>query len=245
MYLNIRGPYERYYYCHIRKCAGAAINRIFLNAIDNESGFMFGDVGRGNVVYYKGLVFAGETRDFIENGRFLYASSLSPFHEMRIPDRTFIFSTFRDPAARILSLYRTLLRQRDLPEKNDDSSAECQWLGDSFMDFLDTIPQRELMRQLYMFSPSFDVGEAYNCIRRLGAYFFVEDMDCSLRMLSSLFNVPLCNTTVNHGCNTIALSPPEAVRLRTMLKDEYRLVRRLRQAYNTFVFPKPANVAGA
>lgn len=244
MYLNIKGQYERYYYCHIRKCGGTSINRIFLNAFDNESGFLFGEINKGNIIYYDGLLFAGHTQEYLREGRFLYAFSHTPLHKVRLPEHTFTFTTFRDPASRIISHYRNILRWKDNFDDNVDRARELKWLGNSFMDFLDNIPKEHLLRQIYMFSPTFNVDEAYARIRELNAYFFVEDMDLSLKILSSLFNTPFRNCNHNKGTQDINLTPKESVRLRSILKDEYILTKRLRLGYNTLVFPEQANASG-
>jgi hypothetical protein len=244
MYLNIKGQYERYYFCHIRKCGGTSVNKIFLNAFDNESGFLFQEINKGNVVYYNGLIFSGHTLNYLKEGKFLYAFSHTPLHQIELPERTFVFTSFRDPCQRVVSHYKNLLRWREIEDGNPDREKELTWLGDTFSNFLDNIPKEHLLRQLYMFSPSCNVKEAFERIRSLNSYFFLEDIERSLSILSTVFNTNLRNGNYNKSKIEVSITSKESVRLRAMLKDEYILMKRLRQGYNTHCFPMSATAAG-
>ncbi|SKA71300.1 sulfotransferase family 2 domain-containing protein [Desulfobaculum bizertense] len=244
MYMNLRGSFDRCYYCHITRCGGTTINRTFFNAFDDGTGYLYREATRDNAVLHNGLVFTERTSELIEAGEFTYAFSHTPYYKLKLPDRTFRITSFRDPAARIISLYRKLKYQNQTPQGRARYAKQLSWLGDSFSDFLDAIPERHLLRQLYTFSPSLDPDEAFSVIRSLNAYFFIEDIEPSLQLLSTLFD------------KTFVYSPPlrhfskplhvhEKQILHSRLKKEYALTQQLRKAYNFIGFPFSRIAQGA
>ena len=158
------GAYDRIYHVHIRKTGGTSINKMFLGI----------DGADGNSEYEKlchaanfrrvsetDKVFVGWKKSLIERGNYFYAFSHIPYHSLKLPEKTFTFSCFRNPVSRICSHFRML---KDYHEDSSDWSrlaVELDWTTGDFDFFLDSIPKDHLCNQLFMFSKKFCPDEAY------------------------------------------------------------------------------------
>jgi hypothetical protein len=130
-------------------------------------------------------------KDLIEEGNYFYAHSHSPAHELKLPKDTFTITCIRDPIKRVLSHYRMLLEYKEKNIAHPCMNDEGQWLGDSFEDFLSNMPRDHLLRQLYMFSKTFDVDEAFDRIVECSHFFFTEDFSRGIEDLSSVLQISL------------------------------------------------------
>lgn len=122
----------------------------------------------GNHLIEKGRGFVGWNRKAIERGNYFYGFSHEPFHQIRLPPRTFTLTCFRDPFERIFSHYRMLQENRRKGVNHPCMETEGAWLEEpgGFDEFLNRIPSEQLMRQLYMFSKTFDIQEALVNIKK-------------------------------------------------------------------------------
>jgi hypothetical protein len=106
---------------------------------------------------------------------------------------------------------------------------EGEWLGDSFGAFLDRIPKKHLLNQVYMFSESFNVEEALENTLNCSHVMFTREFNAGVEALAEDLDIEL---TPIHTRST-SVSPPisqaERDRLREMLEPEYQLYGRLRE----------------
>jgi hypothetical protein len=160
----------------------------------------------------------------IEQGLYFFANSHIPAHQLRLPDQTFTVTILRDPLRRLLSHYRYL---RWL-EHNEPHSAlfrrEGRWLGSSFSDFMDRLPRPHLENQLYMFSATFDVDEALECLERCSMVMFSETFPVGLQELAGQLDLALEEKHERRYDVQYELSDEERNKARELLAEEYRLL---------------------
>jgi hypothetical protein len=70
-------------------------------------------------------------------------------------------------------------------------SYEWQWMGDDLADFAQRAPREHLLRQLFMFSPTFDIEEARDRISGLSLAFRLESFGDGLAELGKMVGVEL------------------------------------------------------
>jgi hypothetical protein len=176
------------------------------------------------------IVYVAFNKKLIKQGHYHYAYSHHSKHSLTLPDETFTITCLRDPAKRLISHYKMIL---EYPLKNPNSkkrSTEGMWLGASFGDFLGNISKLHLLRQLSMFSKSFDVDEAYDNIMNLSYYFFLEDYSSGVAELSKRLDIDLQPLHQNKTSTRtrVDIGDHEMDQLRSMLEPEYLLINRLR-----------------
>jgi Sulfotransferase family len=182
------GKFKRIYHFHIRKSAGTSVNAAFWRLAGKE----LKDVGRSPLIVTDNHVFVRHNRELIARGDYFFANSHAPFWQLSLPDGTFTFTIFRDPVARLYSLYRYYhfnVYHKDAPlldPMNASVRKYESWLGNSFMDFLERLPRQHLENQLYMFSETFNIDEAVKNVQKLNNYYFQEDLDVLASELSEI-----------------------------------------------------------
>lgn len=222
--------FRRIYFHHVRKTAGTSLCHAFFGLdggdpleIEEEiyrSGHGWGNVG--------GRVIVPQSRYLAEEGFYFFAYSHAASHEVRLPPETFEITILRDPVKRVISHYRNLVHyQRHFPG-TVHLRHEGRWLGASFGEFLDRIPQEHLLRQLYMFSNTFDVNEAFDRITALNEVMLTEHFAAGLAMLAQRLNIPLTEFHAKSQFDEVHLEEDDVGRLREMLTSEYRLIEKLR-----------------
>lgn len=107
------------------------------------------------------------------------------------------------------------------------SLRERRLADDGFDAFLDRVPDRHLLCQLYTFSTRFDVSEAVDRIAGCSAVFFTEDYAAGLAGLSRRLDLPLDVHRARVTGTRSVLTASQADRLRAMLEPEYELLGRL------------------
>jgi len=174
-------------------------------------------------------IVVGWNKQLIERGDYFYAFSHIPYHQLRLPPKTFTIACFRDPIKRVLSHYNMLMEYATNNIQHPCMSVEGKWLGDSLQDFVDSVPDEHLLNQLYMFSKNFDVDEAGEAIRKVDHVFFTEDFNQGVAEINAKLGLNLMPTHMRKTSFKIDL-PEEAIsRLRDRLDKEYQLVDRLRE----------------
>jgi hypothetical protein len=143
----------------------------------------------GNHLIEKGRGFVGWNRKAIERGNYFYGFSHEPFHQIRLPPRTFTLTCFRDPFERTFSHYRMLQEYRRKGVNHPCMETEGAWLEEpgGFDEFLNRIPPEQLMRQLYMFSKTFDIQEALVNIKKINLILSTKFLQTGVDRINLIF----------------------------------------------------------
>jgi hypothetical protein len=215
----------RIYHIHLRKTGGTSLNHIFLGVGASDPDAAYRELGErpSHCCEWTGYRYVGWNPDLIMQGDYFYAFSHTPVWRLHLPTKTFTLTCFRDPVARVLSHYWML---REYVEESIDHpcvATEGRWLGNSFDDFLDRIPQEHLKAQLWMFSASCDVSEALARVRNVSHVMFTEDFAAGLERLERRLGVSLPHQHRRIGRRG-EVSPESLVRVREALADEYEFL---------------------
>ena len=217
------------YYYHIRKTGGTSINGAFLKYF----GFNFPEdydvlsKKHNNRLLKKRKAIIGWNLHNIGTGAFNYAFSHSPYHEVILPDNAFKFTCLRDPLKRLLSHYGMLVffKQNNILHKS--SSVEKEWIGENFKDFLENIPKKHLLNQLYMFSKDFDPLEAATRIKSLDYYFFTEHFENGMQQLGDLLDAKFEVLREKSFAIDLDVDESDKELAMTKLDEEYKMINLL------------------
>jgi hypothetical protein len=96
-----------------------------------------------------------------------------------------------------------------------------------FSTFLEELPRKELLRQLFMFSRSFSVAEATDGIARCSCVLFTEHYESGLTALARRLSLPLALRRARATRTRVSLPDTQLEHLRELLEPEYELLRQL------------------
>src|SRR3989339_812075 len=130
---EIAKKFKRIYFCHIRKVGGTSLNHSFL-ALCGDNKKIYSRLVNSKKHYIKcgNKIFAGWSKELIEEGKYFYAFSHIPVHKLNLPPQTFIIGIIRNPIERVLSHYKMLLHFKEKKINHECMKVEGGWLGDSF-----------------------------------------------------------------------------------------------------------------
>lgn len=134
----------------------------------------------------------------------------------------------RDPAARVISHYRMLRHWDEHGVQHPGRTRSENDPGKNFSDFLTRLPRTHLLRQLYMFSRTFNVDEALAALSKLNFVMLTERFRDHLERLGSLLHLDLEPFKEKAGYGKVAISAEEQARLQEMLAPEYALLEAAR-----------------
>lgn len=225
---ELPGGYKRIYHYHIRKSAGTSINRAFFSLTGQDGKLVHDTITSSGRHWgaFNEYVFVVHNKYLINSGEYFYGYSHSAQHELRVPKNTFTFTCLRDPVRRVISHYRMLMHYRANNLVPRLVRTEGPWLGSNFGDFLDNIPKTHLLRQLYMFSKTFDIDEALENLDALSFVLRNEHFDDGIAELSSRLELPLKTLRSKSGYDEVRITDPEHARLRELMQPEYRMLAR-------------------
>lgn len=226
---EIPGGYERIYFYHIRKTAGTSLNYAFLDHGVDAPDQIYERLNAKGRAQSGDKVFV-RRKYYIEKGLYYYGFSHIPYHELRLPSNTFTITTFRDPVRRVVSHYKMLRWYDREGIDHPCMEVEGEWLGDSFRDFIEAMPKKHLFRQLYMFSPKYEVKEALENIKQLKFLMFVESMDADLDELQRQIEAELTLRKKKVSVAAPHIEDNILADLRELLEPEYRLLERVKAA---------------
>ncbi|WP_203296450.1 sulfotransferase family 2 domain-containing protein [Luteirhabdus pelagi] len=220
------------YHIHIRKTAGTTINFAFLsnaNVADVEALYERMAAKQTRRVIENGNVFLGWDRMAINDGKYHYAFSHFPLHELQLPENTYTFTCLRDPVKRVLSHYNMLRHYQRTNNDRTFMKVEGKWLGNSFTDFLEKVPKKHLLNQLYMFSSTFSVEEALTKLHSLNRVIFTESLSEGLQKLEedTGWTLPISNQK-KYGYKE-EISNEDLQKLRNVMQPEYELLERFKK----------------
>ena len=233
--------YSRIYHSHIRKCAGTAFNYKFIgNSCNHDIKVIkkiYEDAARnGGRSSHNGKVFVGWEKRLIESGKYFYAWSHIPMHRLKIPQNTFIFTTFRDPIERVISHYRMIYEYYISNIDHPCMETEGKWLGKdkSVQEFAKNMPKEHLFAQLFHYSGSFSVDEAIDRIRKINFVANVEKLNSvGYQSLTSILpSISLPTGKIRESLKPFDIKSTERDDLRELLIREYSFLESLRRQIN-------------
>ena len=225
---NINNKYKRIYNIHIQKTGGTSLNYMLLALCGEEGSKVYSQLIRSirHRIIYRDKVFIGWDQAAIEIGNFFYAFSHKPVHMLKIPSNTFTITCLRDPASRLISAFR---EQRAMLKENSGHFFK-KWHGKTFKDYIVNLPKDYLLHQLFMFSTTFDINEAFDRIISCSHYFFTENFSSGIMELTKKIGIELKPIHVRKSKDPdIPITEEEISILNELLSSEYELVEKLKK----------------
>ena len=230
--LAIAGRYKRVYFYHIRKCGGTSLTQAFLALSGSQPTQELYDrlCKKPNYrLINGGKVYVGFNQKLLEEGNYFYGFSQIPLYELSLPPDTFTVVSLRDPVARVFSHYKMINELKMNKDKHPVLPVEGKWVGKNFSDFLERIPRRHLLRDVYMFSKTYDPQEAFENIAHCSYYYFVEDLAEAMKEMSARLNTGLRPLHARKGGIKMPLPEAEYEQARRTLEPSYALMEKLKK----------------
>ena len=220
---------KRIYCHHIRKTAGTSLHFSFLGLGGEDPDEVQRRLGASALhrTISGSYAFVAHQQRLLEQGHYFYGWSHLPAHRISLPPRTFTVTILRDPVQRIVSLYSYLREGDDAGMAFPVPSAERALARSGFSEFLEKLPKKELLRQVFMFSRTFSVAEATDRIARCSCVLSTEHYESDLAALADRLVLPLVLRRARATHVRASLSKEEVEHLRQMLEPEYELLRQL------------------
>lgn len=219
--------YDRIYHYHVRKTAGTSLNLAFKSAF--SSAFLGSpqeeELFKRKWAMIGGKLYVTHNEFLLERGQYFFGDGHAALHEINIPPNTFKITILRDPIKRVVSHYRMIRYWNKNRIAHPARYSEGRYAGSSFSDFINIIPRKHLLRQLYMFSKNFDVGEAAHNLGSMNFIMLTENYANHLNILSSIVGFNLRNVSAKVGYGDVILSEADHVRLAEILEPEYALIK--------------------
>lgn len=238
--------YERVLHHHVRKTAGTSLNAAFRALGGPDATRITGEAAgsapsgrssgsshsqgrrvRGSSIRGNGLTFVTGAVSRIDEGAYFFANSHTAAYALHPPRHTFRVTILRNPATRLVSHYRYLRHLREHGLADGPGEAEMDNAAGSFEEFVHALPRRGRLRQLYMFSETFDVDEAVRRITGLDAVLFTETYPDDLAALARRLALPLELRRERSFGYTTTVAPDEVAAVLPMLADEFDLIERV------------------
>lgn len=187
----------RIYHYHIMKTGGTSINSAFFSLSGKDSYEV-----RRSIINHPERYFRSEEHVFsrgkwlIESGLFTYGFSHFPKWQVNVPADTFTFTCLRDPLKRLISRYRHLqmMYQSSYRAKFEaDRAAFVDSLQDDFLSFVQQTSIEQRHHMLYMFSEQLDPYEAFEQLKKLDIFIFLEELKEGMSLLEERtgFSLPM------------------------------------------------------
>ncbi|HXW32943.1 MAG TPA: hypothetical protein VEJ87_00050 [Acidimicrobiales bacterium] len=220
---------RRVYFHHIRKTGGTSLQRSFLALGGEEPGDVLHRMAasRFNRTTSGKYAFAANQKTVLSQGFYFCGWSHVPAHAIELPPGTFTVSIFRDPLKRVLSYFNYLVAGDEPGTAFPVPERERRLAYAGFDDFLERVPKRDLLRQLFTFSQALDPEEAADRIRRCSFVFFNDSYEEGLADLAARLDLPLVIRHDRVTPKSVSPGSTQLERLRELLDPEYQLFRLL------------------
>lgn len=223
--------YKRIYFVHIRKAGGTSLNHMFLSLSGVDPVYLYSQLSKNlnHRIVSNGKIYVGWNIRNINRGNYFYGYSHTPLHKLDLPEGTFTISCFRDPVKRVISHYNMLMDYYVNKIDHPCMRIEGKWLGNDFSDFLQRIPRKHLLNQLYMFSSYYNIDEAVSRVKNLSHYLFTEKFKEGIDELNKKIGLslePLHLRKVNYFSH---ISGADISNLKGMLAEEYSFLNYIKQ----------------
>ncbi|MEM8524442.1 MAG: hypothetical protein AAGG68_07350 [Bacteroidota bacterium] len=218
------------YHIHIRKTGGTTINCAFLsNFSDDHIDEVYRKIGQkfNQRIIGNNKIFVGWNTDLINTGRFSFAFSHVPLHQLKLPPHILRLTCLRDPVDRIISHYNMLHFYKVNDIRHPCMEEEGKWLGKSIIDFINLTPKRHLFCQLFMYSKEYSVNEALEELVKLDFVLFNETLDDNLKELERYINWTLPTFRRRKYGHKENISEKDRNLLREIMYPEYQLLEQL------------------
>lgn len=227
--------YKRIYLVHIRKTGGTSLNNIFLSLSGGDPSSLYNQLSNtpDHRLIYNQKVYVGWNVRYINRGNYFYAFSHTPLYKLKLPEKTFTITCFRDPISRVLSHYNMLMDYSINKIKHPCMKIEGKWLGNSFDDFLKHIPKEHLCNQLYMFSDRYNVDEAIERVKTLSQFIFTERFNTGIDEINKKLKLNIKPLHIRKRSYSAKISENCIVNLREKLDNEYVFLNRIKDNYRT------------
>jgi hypothetical protein len=222
--------YKRLYLVHIRKTGGTSLNNMFLSLAGGDSQALYSQLATtpSHRSIRNGLIFVGWDVSHINRGNYFYGFSHTPYHELTLPEKTFTITCLRDPIERVLSHYNMLTHYRRSNVLHPCMAVEGAWLGEDIDHFLERLPRKFLLAQLYMFSKRYDVDEALANVQQVSHCLFSDSFDSGITEINRKTGLHLKPLHMRKADLPAQVSARKLKKLREMLAEEYALIERVR-----------------
>jgi len=233
----IDNNYQKIFFVHIKKTAGTSINATFINFDRtnynsenwNENGRYLKFINNDTITVDNKILTSSKFK--IKKADYFYATSHEPFYKYKFSKNTFTFTCFRDTFKRWLSFYKECFKYKKNNAKHPIRNKTDRLLGKSFFEFTTNCKKNlksDLLNQIYMFSPNYNIKDALKNINKLSYYFFVEDFNNGIKFLSENLNLPLKSIHVRKNDFDVEYTKEEKNEIMDMLKLEYQLLDQLK-----------------
>ena len=235
---TIAGDYQRIYLYHVRKTAGKSLMHMMMKheTQDHYEYYLRLIKKFNHRIIINDKIFVAWHPILIREGYYYFAQSHLPFHEIKLPAKTFTIVCLRDPVERVISHYLMLVKYAKMNVMDSKIREEITWLGKSFSSFLGMIPKKHLLNQLFMFSKNYSVSEAQDNILSCNQVMFTDNFSEGIAELSTKIDVPLQIIYDDKNKIQYDISDTDRNRLTEMMEPEYRLIDGIRPYNKNNVF---------
>ena len=179
--------FHRIYHIHITRC-GCSLNKAFLKQVSDDDSALE-KLAQSYRISFGGRPVVGWDKWLIEKGAFWYAFSHIPYDQLVLPESTFTFCLFRDPADRVISHWRAIKDSIESGTWHPGLSKQTGWIEGDFTDFLRKIPRKHLLNRSYMFDKNFDRRLALKKLSEVSAVGFVDNYEGIIARINSEFSL--------------------------------------------------------
>ena len=181
------------YLSHVRKTGGTSLNFSFfaLATSDPKTTWMKMREDGSEIVDVGNYRFVTRNKEFIESGRYSYAHSHIPLHELNLREDVFTVCSIRDPVERIRSHYRMVSSYLANGVQKKWLETEKTWISESVVDFCRNMPKERREAQLRCFSKDGNVAEAVEVATSVDHLFDFQKFEQSLGTLGQKLGVKM------------------------------------------------------